>query len=64
MVLFVTIQGSEQLQGVCKIEETKLNDEVHDDWNKYWQSKFKSKINVAWLIPYCTMPIAKVNQFL
>ena len=61
LVLFVTIQGSEQLQGVCKVSQPKLIEEVREDWKQYWQGKFKSAINVAWLIPNCAMPISKVN---
>ena len=64
LILFVTIQGSEQLQGVCKVSSNKLIEEVKEDWKQYWQGKFKSAINVTWLIPNCAMPIAKVNQFL
>ena len=64
IILFVTIQGSEQLQGVCKVSQSKLIEEVKEDWKQYWQGKFKSAINVTWLIPNCAMPIAKVNQFL
>ena len=64
IILFVTIQGSEQLQGVCKVSNHQLIEEVKEEWKQYWQGKFKSAINVTWLIPFCAMPIAKVNQFL
>ena len=39
-------------------------DSIRDEWKQYWQGKFKAAIEVAWLIPNCAMPVAKVNQFL
>ena len=32
IVLFVTIQGKDYLQGVCKLEQAQLIDEVREDW--------------------------------
>ena len=32
LVLFVTIQGSENFQGVCKVTTPKLIEEVREDW--------------------------------
>lgn len=71
IVIFVTIQNSEQLQGVCKIKspvmlvESTADEWKHrEEWKKYWQGKFKAAIEVVWLIPNCPMPVAKVNQFL
>jgi len=37
---------------------------IRDDWKQHWQGKFKAAIEVTWLIPNCSMPLAKVNQFL
>lgn len=64
LVLFVTIQGSEHFQGVCKVTTPKLIEEVREDWQQFWQGKFRSAISVTWLIPFCAMPLSKVNQFL
>ena len=64
LVLFVTIQGSEQLYGVCQVQLPRQVEEVTEDWKQYWQGKFKSTIKVSWLIPDCAMPLAKINQFL
>ena len=61
LILFVTIQGSEQLYGVCKVPQANLIEEVNEDWKQYWQGKFKSAITVEWSIPDCAMPLSKIN---
>jgi len=42
----------------------KLIEWVNEDWQQFWQGKFSSAISVTWLIPFCAMPLSKVNQFL
>jgi hypothetical protein len=64
IILFIQIQGEEQLSGVCKIKEPRLDLEVRDHWRQLWQGTFKAIIQVDWMIPFCSLPFGRIQHLI